>query len=227
MSNTQQGLSRRVDKLLANSRFWILAIGITLSVFVAGFIQLFVPSGTLQTIRIEQYYGFISILFLYLAILASPLTKVYPHLAIREAYLHARRAIGVLAFYYAFLHVYISFFKQLNGFTGIRFFDSKYSTSLLLGVIALAILFVLTITSLDWAVRVMHFKNWKLLHRLVYFASIAILLHVIIIGPHFTNQGFLGMLTYLAAGFLVLLEGRRLELVIRERKQPKKHKITS
>lgn len=199
-----------IDRLLSNSRFWILATGITFSFLIAGFIQLMIPSGSLQTIRIEQFFGFISVLLFYVALLASPLTKVFPNFSLKEQYIHARRAIGVLSFYYAFLHTYITFYKQLNGFTGVQYYNSKYSLSILLGVVGLGVLFILAITSLDWVVDLFGFKYWKLLHRLVYIAGIAILLHVVIIGTHFLKLSFLGVITYIAIGFLVVLEVIRL-----------------
>jgi DMSO/TMAO reductase YedYZ heme-binding membrane subunit len=214
-------IQRRVDKLLVNSRFWILAWAVVLSVIIAGLIELSVPDGSLRVIRTEQWYGFISILLLYVAVLASPLTKVLPDLIIKGPYLHARRAIGVSAFYYAFLHVYLSFFKQLGGFGGIAYFDTKYNFALLLGITALAILFVMAATSLDWAVKTMHFKNWKLLHRLVYVACLAVLLHVMLIGPHYTQFSVLGAVTYAAAGVLVLLEVLRARLVITAKRAKK------
>lgn len=204
---------------MQNSRFWILAIAITLSINIAGFIQLEVPAGSLQTIRIEQSYGFISLLLLYTAILASPLTKVFPNLPGKEAYLHARRAIGVSAFYYAFLHVYIAFFQQLDGFKGIKYLDHTYSVSILLGAITLGVLGIMAATSLDWVVDKMGYKHWKLLHRLVYIASIAVLIHVILIGPHYDKGlSFLGGVTYLAGVFLIVLEALRIRLAILERK---------
>lgn len=198
--------SSLTQRLLANSRFWILAWGATISVLVAGIVQMYVPEGSLQIIRIEQCYGFISLLLLYLAILASPLTKVFPTLTIKSFYLHARRAIGVLTFYYAFLHVYLSFFKQLNGFSGISYFDTKYNLSLALGAVALAILCLLALTSLDYAIKIMHFKNWKLLHRFVYLAALALLIHITLIGPHYTSFTAIGIVTYVAAGVLIILE---------------------
>ena len=206
-------------RLLTNNRFWILATAVTLSVNIAGFIQLLVPAGSLQIIRIEQTYGFISLLLLYFAILASPLTKVFPNLPGREDYLHARRAIGVSAFYYAVLHVYITFFKQLDGFSGIKYLNSTYSWSLLFGGFALGVLCIMAATSFDWIVDHMGYKHWKLLHRLVYLASIAVLLHVILIGPHFDKGlSFLSALTYLAAIFLIILEVMRIRLNIQKRK---------
>jgi len=206
-------------RLLRNNRFWILAVAVTLSVNIAGFVQLMVPAGSLQTIRIEQTYGFLSLLLLYVAILASPLTKVFPKLPGKAAYLHARRAIGVSAFYYAFLHAYITFFQQLSGFGGIKYLNHTYSVSLLGGVCTLTVLCIMAATSFDWVVDHMGYKHWKLLHRLVYVASLALLLHIMLIGPHY-DKGLtiLGGLTYLAAAFLMVLEVLRIRLNIKKRK---------
>lgn len=222
MNNSSSSLHRltfgqRFDRLLGNSRFWILALVVTASVLIAGFIQLYVPGTSLQTIRIEQSFGFISLALLYGAVLASPLTKAFPGMPLKAAYLHARRAIGVSAFYFAFLHVWISFFQQLGGFGGMRYYDARYELSLLGGILALGILFILTATSLDWAVRVMHFKNWKLLHRLVYLGCVAVMVHIILIGPHYAGVSALSVVTYMAAVLLVVLEVRRLWLFVRHK----------
>ena len=209
----------RYHRLLANSRFWILAVAITLSVNIAGFVQLEVPTGSLQTIRLEQTYGFIGLGLLYFAILASPLTKVFPRLPGKDAYLHARRAIGVSAFYYSLLHICIAFFQQLDGFSGVRHLDRTYSTALLLGIFALSVLCIMAATSFDWVVNRMGYKHWKLLHRLVYLASIAVLLHVMLIGPHYTDTPtILGIATYLAAAVLISLEALRIRLSIVNRR---------
>lgn len=206
-------------RLFKNSRFWILCIAVVMSVNIAGFVQLMIPNGSLQTIRLEQSYGFIAMLLLYAAILASPLTKVFPNLPGKNAYLHARRAIGVSAFYYAFLHVYITFFQQLSGFGGIKYLNTTYSWSLLFGIFTLGILFIMAATSFDVVVARMGYKHWKLLHRLVYLASSALLLHIILIGPHYDNGlTFLSALTYLAGAFLIVLEVLRIRLAILKRK---------
>lgn len=217
--NTQKNRAPWYRRLLMNSRFWILVAAVTVSVNIAGFVQLEIPAGSLQVIRIEQIYGFVSLWLLYFAILASPLTKVLPNLPGKEAYLHARRAIGVSAFYYALLHTAITFFGQLDGFAGIRYLNHTYDLSLLTGVFALGVLFVMAATSLDWVVDKMGFKNWKLLHRMVYLASLALLAHIMLIGPHYDNGvTFLGGLTYAAAALLIVLELLRIRRAIHQRK---------
>jgi sulfoxide reductase heme-binding subunit YedZ len=199
-------------ELLDNSRFWVLATGIVLSLCIAGFVQLFVPSGILQIIRIEQAYGFISILLLFLALFASPFTKVYPKVPFNRHYLHVRRALGVLTFYYAFLHAYLTFFNQLGGFSGIQYYNSRYGLAMLLGVVALVILFFMAITSLDWAVRVLSFTRWKLLHRLVYVAFLCVLIHVALIGAHYDSIGVLSVFTATLVVVLVVFELLRIRI---------------
>lgn len=180
-----------------------------LSINIAGFVQLLIPPGTIQTIRLEQIYGFLSFALLYLAILASPLTKAYPDIPFKDAYLHARRAIGVSAFYYATLHVYLTFFDQLGGFSGVKYYNQKYALAVVCGTVTLGVLLVMAATSLDKIVHSMGFKNWKLLHRLVYLASIALLVHVILLGPHYEGPGFISTLTTVGAIVLLWLEGKR------------------
>ena len=199
---TKDKLTSWFGGLLDNSRFWIVASGIVLSVNIAGLVQFLVPSGSLQAIRIEQIFGFISAGLIAAALLASPLTKTFPRAPYNAVYLHARRAIGVLAFYYAFLHVCVSFFVQLGGFDGIKYYSSKYSLAILLGVVALVVLFLMAATSLDWAVRVMSFRRWKLLHRFIYLAGLAIVVHVLLIGSHFST---LNVISVLAAVVIVVL----------------------
>jgi sulfoxide reductase heme-binding subunit YedZ len=203
-------------RMFRNSRFWILLIFIVLSINVVGLIQYNIPAGTLQVTRMEQAFGFISVLLLYIAIFASPLTKVFPNLPFKKEYIHARRAIGVSAFYYAFLHVYITFFNQLGGFAGLGYFNATYSLSFLFGIIALGILFIMAATSFDWVIKKMGYKKWKLLHRLVYIATFVLLLHIMLIGPHFTNLSVLGIVTYIATAILVVFEVLRIRISIRE-----------
>jgi len=114
--------------------------------------------------------------------------------------------------------VYLTFYKQLGGFAGIPYLNHTYSLSLLLGVCALGVLAIMAATSFDWVVKHMGYKHWKLLHRLVYFASIAVLLHIILIGPHYdSGPTILGLATYGAGALLIVLEIIRIRRVLAEK----------
>ena len=188
-----------------------------MSVNIAGIVQLVVPAGSTQEIHLEESYGFIAIALLYAAMLISPLYKVFIGLPFKSALFHARRAIGALAFYYAMLHVLLTFFVQLKGFAGIAYYDPTYQLSLLLGLVSLVILTILAATSFDVVVRRMGHPQWKLLHRLVYVAGIAVLIHMVLIGTHFLTVGAIGWIVYAAVTFLVVIESIRIVKVVQTR----------
>ncbi len=178
--------SKTHHNLLSNNRFWILLFGGFLSVLVFVSVWSLIPGGdNLRLIRLQQLYGFIGIVFIYIAILATPLTKVFVNFPGRETYLHARRAIGVSAFYFSSLHTGIVLFGQLGGLSNISYLTGLYQLSLFLGCIALLILFLMALTSFDKVIDKMGFSNWKKLHRFIYLASFLLIIHVALIGTHF------------------------------------------
>jgi methionine sulfoxide reductase heme-binding subunit len=196
--------------LLSNGRFWILAVGVVMSVNIAGLIQFFVPGESLQAIRIEQTYGVLATLLLIMALAISPLTKLYPTWSYKDQVVHARRAIGVLAFYYAALHMWLTFFLQFDGFGGLQYLNSKYLVAFICGFVALVILAAMAATSFDWAIHFMTFRRWKWLHRLVYTAGLAIVVHVVLVGSHTSTVNLLSIFLGLCVVGLLWLEARRL-----------------
>jgi methionine sulfoxide reductase heme-binding subunit len=213
------------NHLLQNSRFWILALAVTSSVLIAGIVQALLPSGNLQIIRIEQIYGFVAIGLIYFALLASPLTIVFPRFRFRDQYIFARRGIGVSGFYFATLHTLIAFFGQLNGFSGLKFLNGTYHLSLLAGTLGLAILLMMAATSFDSVIRKFSYRRWKLAHRTVYIAGIGIILHFALIGSHFgENIDPIMIVTYLAIAVLLVLEILRIRIYLRNRHTEKLEK---
>ncbi len=174
-------------RLLNNIRFYVLTASILLSAGIYFWVRAEVLGSSLQTIRLNQIFALLSVLYLYVALLAGPLTKLFPGLPYRGQYLKARRAIGVSVFYFALLHSLIAFFGQLNGFSGLGFLSGRYLVAIGMAFVALVILFFMAITSLDVAVEKLGFKNWKRLHRLVYLAGIMVLIHSVMLGTHFVS----------------------------------------
>lgn len=204
--------------LIRNIRFYILIFSILLSGLVFLIINASVPGPSLQTIRLEQTYAFLSLVYIYIALLASPLTQEFKFLPWRGHYLKARRAIGVSAFYFATLHTLIAFFGQLDGFSGIGFLDNTFLLALSLGVISLLILTLMALTSFDFAVEKLTFPKWKLLHRFVYLAAVAILIHSLVIGTHFSNlTDPIPLLTFSALAFLLVLESFRFDRYLKNK----------
>ncbi len=95
--------------------------------------------------------------------------------------LRYRRALGLLAFYYATLHlvVYVALDHQFD-FQAI-WADMLKRRYITVGMLAFVMLVPLAITSNDPMIRRMGAQAWKRLHRLVYLTVIAAALHFILL----------------------------------------------
>jgi sulfoxide reductase heme-binding subunit YedZ len=126
-----------------------------------------------------------------------------------------RRPLGLYAFGYAGLHVFIFSVLDFDLRWGLilrEFVEKRY---LWAGLPAFVILLALAATSFQWAKRWLR-ANWKRLHRLAYLAAALAVLHYGLVskGDFFRLQGDV-LRPLLAALALVLLLGLRLTIVRR------------
>jgi len=166
-----------------NSRFYILCASFALSIGIASLLRLTIISDQLYLIRLEQIYGVVALIYWYIALILSPLSSAVGKERLRHS-LFARRAIGVSAAYFAVLHGSVALFGQLGGLSAIGSLPGRFSFALYAGLFAIIILLIMAATSFDKVVRRMTYPRWKLLHRLVYAAGIAVLIHIWLIGTH-------------------------------------------
>ncbi len=168
------------------------------------------PIGDLRYIRLTEAYGFLSAGYLYLALLPSPLYFVFPQLPGKWPYYYMRRAIGICTFIFALMHSAIAFFKLLSGFQGIPFLSRAYDIDLSLSLFALFILFLLAATSFDYFFKKMG-PWWGRLHRFVYLAGAIVLVHVVVIGAHFSGlDSPVPLVFFTLVFFLLVLQSFRL-----------------
>lgn len=175
-------------RLLSNSRFYILATTILLSVAVAAVLRLNIQSDQLYFIRLQQVFGLFCIAYWYFALVISPVGYIIgKHRTKRLEF--ARRAIGVSAAYFALLHGSIALWGQLGGIIELALLPDLFKWSLAAGAFGLLVLLIMAATSLDKVVTFMTYKRWKLLHRLVYVAWILVVLHIWTVGTHMAYSG--------------------------------------
>jgi DMSO/TMAO reductase YedYZ heme-binding membrane subunit len=197
--------------LFRNIRFYLLTFSILLSLVIFLFVILNIPEGSQQITKLSQLYALIAVVYLYLALLATPLTKLFD-LPFNLKYLKARRAIGVSAFWFGLLHTLISFFGGLGGFNGLFFLNNKYLFSLAIGFVALIILSIMAFTSFDYWVAKLTFKRWKKIHRFVYVAAFLLLVHTLMLGSHFSNlSDLIPQIFIIAMILLISLESFRFD----------------
>lgn len=145
----------------------------------------------------EDNLGYWALRFLIASLFITPLRQLFHINLIRY-----RRMLGLLAFYYAFIHVatYIILDKRLAGSVILK--EITHQPYLMTGACAFILLLFLAITSNNMAIRRLR-KKWKQLHSCVYLAAI-------LVGTHFmlaVKSWPTNMLIYNA--ILVILLGYR------------------
>lgn len=198
-----------LKQLHHNPRFYILASSILLSILLASWLRISIPSDQLFGIRLQQTFGLLAVLYWYSALLISPLQKRFSPSTFTPYLVFSRRGIGVSGAYFALLHVLVSLFGQIGGFAGIFLLPPRFLVAILLGFGALLILLAMAATSFDKVIALMTFPRWKLLHRFGYLAGILAMLHVWMIGTHM-SYGWLQILAFILLSTLFWLEADRL-----------------
>lgn len=117
-----------------------------------------------------------SVGLLALALVVTPLRRVFPNRSWTMTLQRLRRAIGVASFAYAALHTAV-YLERKWGYGYIL--DEAKDPGLLTGWIALVIFVALAATSNNPSVRRLR-ANWKRLHRLVYPAAALTFAHWIL-----------------------------------------------
>jgi methionine sulfoxide reductase heme-binding subunit len=192
-----------------NSRFYILASTLLVSIMVACFLRLQIPSDQLYLIRLQQVYGLLAVLLLYCAIILTPLQKLLPKAPFMPQVLFARRAIGVSAAYFSLLHTVIAVFDQVGGLGNLSLLPERFKWAFVLGALALLILLLMAGTSFDRVIDKMTFPRWKKLHRFVYLAGILIIIHIWLIGTH-SDSTTVRLFSAIALALLFALESVRI-----------------
>ncbi len=120
------------------------------------------------------------------ALLVGPLGRLS-----RWNYIVHRRTLGVLGFTFAIVHALAVVVYALNYDVFLIFANlNPFEMPIVFGAIAFIIYIPLYLTSTDWANAKLTYRKWKAIHRLVYFAFIANVLHFTLINPLALFQPF-------------------------------------
>lgn len=144
-----------------------------------------------------HWSGQLSVGLLLLAMAATPLKTL--SLNWSQKLLQIRRPVGVASFGYAALHtvVYLAY-KWGSGLISKEGLEVELAT----GWVALAIFFVLALTSNAQSVRMLR-TSWQPLHRLIYLAAALTFAHWLL-------ASFFPTAAFICLTLLVLLQGLRL-----------------
>lgn len=150
--------------------------------YVIGFLPaaLWLRSGLLNQLgpdparALEQNLGLTALQLLIAALAVTPLREVSG-----LNFLRFRRMIGLMAFYYALLHLAAWFAFDRAFDLGAAAADLTKRPYIIVGMSALLLLAPLALTSTDRAVRAIGGARWRNLHRLAYPASALAAVHFV------------------------------------------------
>lgn len=117
--------------------------------------------------------GMLTLVFLCLTLAITPLRKIFGI----NSLVKFRRMLGLFAFFYGSLHLltYVWFDRQFKLLSTVQ--DIAQRPFILAGMTAFVLMLPLALTSTNRMVKRLGGKRWARLHRLVYFAGIAGVLH--------------------------------------------------
>ncbi|MFC4171777.1 protein-methionine-sulfoxide reductase heme-binding subunit MsrQ [Microvirga sp. GCM10011540] len=160
---------------------------------------------------LEQALGLWALRFLIASLAVTPLRQV-----LNINLLRYRRALGLLAFYYAALHL-LTYLVLDQGLDAAAIWaDIVKRPYITIGMATFVILIPLALTSNNAAIKRLGGQAWARLHRLVYVAAIGAVLHYLLVVKSWPPEP----LVY--AAIVVALLGYRLVRSVGRRASPKR-----
>lgn len=157
-----------------------------------------------------EYVGLCATALYVIVMSITPLRMLMPKSEVMKAFVYHRRQIGVSVFVYAFLHLVIYYFYAGSWKV---FFEDWSKLFILSGLIGLALLLILAVTSNSWSVRRMGIKKWKRLHWLAHLTMIFLIYHQ----AAQEKEGFRETLIYF--GPLLVLQAYRIFATLAKRRK--------
>jgi len=118
--------------------------------------------------------GFWTLYFLLISLAITPIR----HLSSRLGRLiRFRRMLGLFAFFYGTLHLFTYVWLFSGWDVRAMVHDIAKRPFITMGMLGWVCLLALAATSTTWAIRKMGGKRWQMLHRLIYVAAIAGVIH--------------------------------------------------
>jgi nitrite reductase/ring-hydroxylating ferredoxin subunit len=193
----------------------VIAAGVVafLAVFVIGGFAID-PNATIETLVVRGC-GTAALLLLHVVLTIGPLCRLDPRFL---PLLYNRRHLGVTTFLLALTHgvfalVQFHALGDVNPVVSVLVTSREYSSLTdfpfqQLGLVALAILFLMAATSHDFWLRVLSAPVWKSLHMLVYVAYALIVAHVLLGALQAERSPFLAIVVCTGVAVVLVLHLR-------------------
>lgn len=155
----------------------------------------------LRTSEMVDLTGHAALLCLMLALVARPISRLWPQL------LQYRRALGVGAFVLALAHTFYMLDHSFDwNLQSLSFMLPTYQVGMWLGIVALTLMTPAALTSFDWMMRRLG-DRWRQLHLLAVPALICCTGHAILVGSHYLGDMEFTTAQKILSGVLIALTG--------------------
>lgn len=163
-------MPRRAIQIL----WWLTWVACLVPLAVLGFRALYGALGADPVQTVTHFTGDWTLRLLLASLSITPIRRLTPRLA---WLIRFRKMLGNYAFFYASLHL-LTWIALFSGFDWHAMLaDIAKRRFITVGMFAWLLLSALAATSSAWAIRKLGGKRWQALHRLVYLAAIAGVLH--------------------------------------------------
>lgn len=160
--------------LLKNYQVWFLT---QVGAFVMA-LMLIIDSKNWKVLT--SYSGYFAVGFLITTLALNPLKKLFPQWMLITKLNRYRREFGVAAFSFATIHLICFIIKRGSLIKTLPYALHPAIAPVLL--VGYPIFFLLAISSNRYSIKKLTFLKWKKLHKTVYYAEGAIILHMILVG---------------------------------------------
>ncbi|MFA5108748.1 MAG: ferric reductase-like transmembrane domain-containing protein [Candidatus Micrarchaeia archaeon] len=162
---------------------WLMFIIVCALALLGAYQALIDQSAQRAVIRYMALSGFF---LLCMTLIIGPLAVLFPQRF--DAWVEPRRAVGLAAFVFIVLHLSL----VMSLYFGWNFARVIANTGLAVATPAVIILFALTATSSDWAIKKIGFGKWKIIQEFNYAVFILVFAHFLIkaSGPSVLPAGF-------------------------------------
>ena len=139
-----------------------------------------------RLVTARELFGLWALGLLLASLIIGPLFAVVPRLPLRSPIMYGRRALGIVSFIFAVIHVGC-YLWPLLGTQWFQLFTPGliWVAGLVIGLFAFTDMALLAFTSTDRSVKRLGGRAWKRIHRTVYYLLIAVLVHAVLVGADF------------------------------------------
>lgn len=132
--------------------------------------------------KLTSYSGYFALAFFVITLFLNPLKSLKPKWVWVIKLNRYRRQLGVASFSYVLIHLTCFIMKRIMGgfLQGLVYF--LHPAIIPAFFIAFPIMLMLAVTSNNYSVKKLSFSKWKRLHKTVYIAEFAIMVHMALMG---------------------------------------------